>query len=322
MRKPFIVILILFVFSLPVSAFGDCILNAKVDKNSIVVGDEIVLTVTLKYRDGEFCHIRDDVNFSKFKLLKKDFKTEKEGGFVVDTYSFGITPLELGEIIIPSVTVYTIPDAGYEDSEGNLSTPEIKIEVKGVISNEQEAKLKDILPPEKVYERTYFLLYIFLAIILSCILAYILIKYYKKRVKEEKRSQDAIVVEPQLTPYEEAMLSLKLLEEEKLISKFMYKELYLRLTEIVKRFIERFYGFNAVEMTTYELTIYLMDHPQANLDLKELKNFLNIADLVKFAKFTPDEESAYRDFNIVREIINKAARHTTDVTTGEVGNKK
>ncbi|MGB9600138.1 MAG: hypothetical protein ACPL7I_06265, partial [Myxococcota bacterium] len=112
----------------------------------------------------------------------------------------------------------------------------------------------------------------------------------------------------QLPPYDEAILSLKLLEEERLISKNMFKELYLRLTEILKRFIERFYGFNALEMTTDELLFYLMDHPQPNLDLNDIRNFLGLADLVKFAKYEVDAELAYRDFNFVKNIIERAAR--------------
>jgi len=232
-----------------------------------------------------------------------------------------LSPLELGEVSIPPITVHTSEDAGYADEEGPIETPEIKINVQGVIAGGQDAKLKDILPPEKVYERTYLLLYILGGIVAAALLVLLLLRYLKKRKAKNAESIRSSPPEPELSPYEEAMLSLKILEEERLISKSMYKELYLRLTEILKRFIERFYGFNAVEMTTSELMLYLMDHPQPNLDIAEMKDFLSLSDLVKFAKYTPEPESAYRDFNNVRNIISKAARHITGETAGDGGKK-
>ncbi|MCX7943934.1 MAG: BatD family protein [Deltaproteobacteria bacterium] len=310
--------LCLFLFLSIEESYADCIINARVDKSSVIVGDEIQLTVVLKYKEGDYCKIQDNVEFEKFKILRKDLKSEKGDGQISDTYTFVLIPLELGEVFIKPVQIQTSIDAGFADDEGFLTTPEIKINVQGVIDSEKEAKLKDILPPEKVYERTYILLYILALAIAIAVFVYLLLRYMRKRHAVRQVSEESKISEVHINPYEEAILALKLVEEERLISKSMYKELYLRLTEILKRFIERFYGFNAVEMTTYELTIYLMDHPQPNLDLTELKDFLSVADLVKFAKFVPSAESAYRDFNIVRNIIDKAARRIASSTDAEI----
>lgn len=305
--KHLILFSLIFTTAFVNTLYATCIVSARTDNNSVLVGDSITLTINLKYNDGEYCKIGDDVNIPKFKIIKKEVKSEKNNGQIIDTYTLVITPLELGEVSIPAINIQTIADGGFADDEAGLSTPEIKITVNGIIKNQEEAKFKDILPPEKVYERTYLLLYILGGLILLAILIYLLVRYLKRRkintVQEEVKQN----VPPPLSPYEEAMLSLRLLEEEKLISKSMFKELYLRLTEILKRFVERFYGFNALEMTTEELSLYLMDHPQPNLDLNEVKNFFNIADLVKFARYNVDTEIAYRDFNAVRNIIEKAA---------------
>ncbi|MCX7957661.1 MAG: BatD family protein [Deltaproteobacteria bacterium] len=314
---------VMFVFfALSWNSFARCIVSARTDKNTVLVGDEITLSVTLRYREGENCAIGEDVNFKKFRLLKKEVRTEKNDNFVNDIYTFVLTPLELGEVQIPPITVNTSSDAGYADDEEPLRTPERKITVQGIITNENEAKLKDILPPEKVYEKTYLPLYIAIGLLLLAVAVYLIVRYLKKRKKVTEEKEDGGIKEPLLSPYEEAIASLKLLEEERLISRYMYKELYLRLTEILKRFIERFYGFNAVEMTTYELTTYLMDHPQPNLDLNEVKKFLTVSDLVKFAKYTPEAESAYLDFNNVRKIINCAAGHMGGNITNSSGDER
>jgi len=309
--------LLIMTLSLPLYGYADCIVNAQVDKNTLIVGDPINLTITLKYKDGETCQLGDDIDTKKFKLIKRDVRSEQKEGFRIDTYSIALTPLELGEVTIPSITVHTSPlDAGVPDDMAPLTTPEIKVKVEGVINNQEEAKVKDILPPEKIYERTYIVLYILLSIIVGALLVYLIVRHIRKtRKRQIPPSTPKEVQAPPLSPYEEAMISLKLLEEERLISRMEFKVLYLRLTEILKRFIERFYGFGAQEMTTFELCSYLMDHPQPNLNLEEVKAFLDIADLVKFAKFTPIQESAYGDFNRIRQIIETAAKPVVSANT-------
>jgi hypothetical protein len=320
--RRFLFFVILF-SSLSVYGFADCIVNAQVDRNTLIVGDPLNLSITLKHRDGETCLIDEDIDPKRFKLLKKDVKSEQRDGYTIDTYTFTITPLELGEVTIPPLNVRTAtPDAGMPDDVAPLSTPEIKIKVEGVINNQEEAKIKDILPPEKVYERTYILLYILISLILGGILLFLLIRYIRKKKRRgDAGSAQKEVQTPPLSPYEEAMVSLKVLEEERLISRMEFKLLYLRLTEILKRFIERFYGFGAQEMTTTELCAYLMDHPQPNLNFESVKGFLQTADLVKFAKFTPPQEVAYGDYNRVRQIIEMAARPSL-LATGEKVERK
>lgn len=287
--------------------YSDCIINASVDKNSVVVGDPVALNVVVRYQSQENCIIRDDINFGKFKLLNRDVKSESRDDQKIDTYTFILTPLELGEVSIPPIAVYTSVDAGYSEEESPLSTQEIKISVSGVIKEEQP-QLKDILPPEKVYEHTYLLIYIIVGLLVFSAVIYLITRYLKKRRVSATKGIGEEISTPPISPYEEALIALKDLEEQRLITRSEYKQLYLRLTEILKRFVERFYGFGATEMTTYELTVYLLDHPQPNLNLDDVRGILSQADLVKFARFSPEPEMAYRDFNGVRDIIEKAAR--------------
>lgn len=288
-------------------AYSDCIITASVDKNSVVVGDPVTLNVVVRYQSQQNCIIPDDINFGKFKLLNRSVKSESRGDQKIDTYTFILTPLELGEVSIPPITVYTSVDAGYPDEESHLSTQEIKISVSGVIKEEQP-QLKDILPPEKVYERTYLLIYIVVGLLIFGMLIYLITRYLKKRRLSAAKEIGEGDSTPPISPYEEAIIALKNLEEQRLIGRSEYKQLYLQLTEILKRFVERFYGFGATEMTTYELTAYLLDHPQPNLSLEDVRGILSQADLVKFARFTPEPEMAYKDFNGVKDIIEKAAR--------------
>ena len=66
------------------------------------------------------------------------------------------------------------------------------------------------------------------------------------------------------------------------------KLFFLDLTQIIKQFLHRTYGFNAEDFTTYE-TLYDLRRRETEAALLNNMEFLfNTADLVKFAKFIPD----------------------------------
>ena len=85
-----------------------------------------------------------------------------------------------------------------------------------------------------------------------------------------------------------AFRELDRLKEEKIWNRGMVKEYYTRLTEITRKYIERQFDIPAMESTTEEI---LDAFKRANLDdnlLNEmLKELLELADLVKFAKEDP-----------------------------------
>lgn len=71
------------------------------------------------------------------------------------------------------------------------------------------------------------------------------------------------------------------------------KQLYFRVSEIVRDYLGRRYGFDALEMTTYELRERLAalaaEGPQGE-GRDAVHDFLDETDLVKFADFRPDDE--------------------------------
>jgi hypothetical protein len=85
-----------------------------------------------------------------------------------------------------------------------------------------------------------------------------------------------------------AFRALDKLKEEKIWEKGEVKEFYSCLTEITRTYIERQYGIPAMESTTEEiLRAFRKTNPDDNLLDEILKELLELADLVKFAKETP-----------------------------------
>ena len=87
-----------------------------------------------------------------------------------------------------------------------------------------------------------------------------------------------------MTPGERAMRELSALLSRNLPDKGLFKDFYVELTMVVRRYIERRHGIRAPEQTTEEFLAAAADGeaiPRGHV--AELKPFLEAADLVKFA---------------------------------------
>ena len=96
-----------------------------------------------------------------------------------------------------------------------------------------------------------------------------------------------------MSPVERALYELDKLLQKGLAERGLYKDFYVELTMVVRRYISRQYGVRAPNLTTEEfLRAAVVDvaFPQASVG--ELKAFLESADLVKFAGLEATSEMA------------------------------
>lgn len=101
------------------------------------------------------------------------------------------------------------------------------------------------------------------------------------------------VKEHRMSPIERAWVELDRLLKKGLPGRGRYKDFYVELTMVVRRYIQRKYGIKAPNLTTEEFLRATGDRltgTGALLAPDELKHFLESADLIKFAgvEATPD----------------------------------
>lgn len=110
---------------------------------------------------------------------------------------------------------------------------------------------------------------------------------------EKKITQEEVATYRTLPSFEEAILRLTELDEKLLWQNNKIKEYYSELTEIIRGYIERELKVPALENTTDEVLEMINDFKKSNMletskeSISKLKNLLQQADLVKFAKSTP-----------------------------------
>lgn len=82
------------------------------------------------------------------------------------------------------------------------------------------------------------------------------------------------------------------------------KEYYTALTDTLREYMNNRFGFNAMEMTTEEIIARLLQVKEKE-SISELKEILQTADLVKFAKFNPPMNENDRNLLNAVEFINE-----------------
>ena len=112
------------------------------------------------------------------------------------------------------------------------------------------------------------------------------------RLSDSRPLVRRVVIYTPAPPHETALTDITRLKD----AKEEAKAYYMKLTDTLRTYLQGRYGFNAREMTTGEILDALhglQDDEQARAELQEI---LGTADLVKFAKATPEAEQNEADY--------------------------
>lgn len=113
------------------------------------------------------------------------------------------------------------------------------------------------------------------------------------------------VREIRLSPSERALAELDRLLRRHLVEKGLYKDFYIELTQVVRRYIERLYGIRAPSQTTEEFLQAAVGHPAFGaVTLESLRGFLESSDLIKFAGQTATPTMADEAVGATRSFVH------------------
>ena len=121
-----------------------------------------------------------------------------------------------------------------------------------------------------------------------------------------------VPVAPPRPAHEVALAELRKLETLRLPFEGKIKEHYVRLSEILRRYLEdsRQFAMSALEETTYEIVRELRDKGYMQPVVDEVAAMCDEADLVKFAKFEPTIQECNEGLERVRRFVNETAKST------------
>lgn len=138
-------------------------------------------------------------------------------------------------------------------------------------------------------------------ILILLALTTILLYLYKRYKKEGS----ILPKKPEPTPYQVAISSLRELKAKKLWEQGLEKDYFTDLTDILRIYLYKRFGINAMEMTSREILASLKENDETRDKRQYFRQILGMADFVKFAKVRPlpeDNELAFDNaMKFVRE---------------------
>jgi hypothetical protein len=277
---------------------------ASVDSSDYLVGDYI--TYSLDIRAGKNIDIITPIirdSLKKFEIIKElGTLINEEDNIKSTTYRFIISYYDSASVTISPISIhYKIK--GDDQEKVALSNP-VTFDVH-TLPVEQKSEIKDVKDPLIIPLDWKFILLIAGIVIILLGLAYYLYRRYKKKKAEQPIKKKII----RIPAHVRALSELNQLENEKLWQRGLVKEYHSKITGIVRSYFEERFNLPALELTTSEQMQQLKKVPTAENIVNVTNEFLNNADLVKFAKFIPlpsvNEEMMKQAKDIVTKTISK-----------------
>ena len=300
-RKLFVVIF--FVSFTYCSLFSQTVTaRAYADKSIYEIGDYINYAIEISHNHDLRVFKPALGAFSKdIEVIKTDEPVVEENqGSKKIIYRFIISKYDSADVTIPSIPVTY--QMGNDTTSFEVLTNPVSFSVR-TLPVVTSAEIKDVKPPITIPMELLAILLIILAILLLIILALYLYRRHQKK-KQKKGERKRVYIIP---PHVKALTELHALEEKKLWQQGLIKEYHSSITEIIRRYFEDRFRILALESSTTEILEQLTRVVLPENIYRTINDFLNNADLVKFAKYKPlpvvNEEMMKQAVDIVENTV-------------------
>ena len=273
-------------------------ITAHIAPDSILIGDRFDLVVDV---DKDLVQV---VEFPQF---------ENKPGSPVELYKeHPIDTLERDGRHLKLRKRYTL--AAFEEGKWNLGRPAVLYADKNIVDtlwardsvylevatfqiDSTSQSIYDVKPqwnlPFRFGEVSGYTQWGALALLLLLAAAYALKRYLESR---GKRFGDLFKAAPPQPPHVVAIKALEALHHQKLWQNNKHKQYYSALTDILRTYIAARWSIGAMEMTSDEIIEAMRSAELPDKAGMDLTAILRDADLVKFAKATPEAEQNEADY--------------------------
>ncbi len=293
-------------------------IEAAADRLTATVGDRIAFTVRVRHApDDQVQWPSPEEKLGPFHVLGFELPDpQPDQGAVVSTAVYSLAAFELGELEIPEVQVNFL-QSGQSESRVLQSEP-VKIQLESVVEASQQpaesdpagagqpaGEIRDIRGVRGIPLDWRIVAAWVAAGLAAAGLAFWLYRRWRRRPKSDA-APEAVLAAPIRPPHEVAYEALEQLESSPLLEQGRIKEYYIRVSEIIREYVEGRFGIEAMEMTSREVVGHLRKKRIEQRELESFEDFFSRSDLVKFAKVRPRGQS--------NRMIVPAARSIVDAT--------
>lgn len=279
-------------------------LELTLDRSSLTTAESALLRLAVEADEGAAVAFPDSgEGFGEFAVERDEEVSERllDGGRVERVREYVLQPFLPGDYELPPLTVTL-------NGSDSISSEALTIPVESVLPDPETADLLDIAEPLDIPAPWWWWA---LGTLLLAVAAVATLWWWKRR--KEKLSAPRVV-----PPHEIALTALDALLSEGLLAGGAVELFYLRLSDIVRHYIEDQFSLRAPEQTTEEFLVAMSSGPHIRRDHQILlRDFLQRADMVKFAKFVPAAEETGGAVEAARQFIEQSV--PTGVLSAEPG---
>ncbi|WP_290699007.1 hypothetical protein [Lacinutrix sp.] len=294
------------------SLFSFSQVKATIDSTSIKIGAQVTYKIEVDTDTTALVIFPEGQTFSPLEMIESyTIDTTKNNDRYNLIKKYGLTQFDSGRYTIPKQKILIGSKEFYTDS--------LKVEIREIVIDTTKQGLYDIKPIIEVDKSIGDWWKYLLLVILAIGLVGFLLWWFIWRVKPLTEEEEIAL----LPPYDRAKLALKHLDESSYLQNENLKGYYSDLTYIIRKFLDEKVYDRALESTTDELVSrlnLLKDGNQIELskdDIRNIETILKRADLVKFAKGTPDVALAAIDRKTIDLEIDHVKEALPELTEEE-----
>ncbi len=288
----------------------------KLDSAAIFIGNRMGITLEVTADKGKSVELPQYDSLQVIipgvefvSATKPDTQYVNDGKRMVLTRKYYITSFDSALYFIPAMQV-KVDKKPYKGVNMALKVVTFNVDT---LHPEKIFPSKSVMSPPFDFGEWKLLLWLSLiVVIVTAILLYVGV-----RLKDNKPIIRHIRLKQRLAPHKEAMMKIEKIKEDKIWQSEDSKEYYTALTDTLRQYIKERYGFNATEMTSYEIIQHLEDVNDGDA-INELRELFQTADLVKFAKYSTLINENDRNLVYAIEYINQTKVEDTKPQPEEI----
>lgn len=285
---------------LPAFSQNSISVTATANRNQILIGEPIQLTLEAKFPLGRQMtwFVLDSIpHFDYIEKGKIDSVVNEDGKSYRQDVT--LTSFDSGTFVIPSFELLLNNQKYLTDSIA------VQVSFSKINPNQDYHDIKDII--DVTAPSVKYAIWVVVAVTAISLFLFIYYIFKKKKIVVIKEAE----IVPALSPYDEAVNALVVLQNQQLLQSGQVKLYYTQLNDIFKNFVLRRLGIASMTKTNDELIMQLRRIDLSREKFSQMAESLRMCDFVKFAKYIPDQKDNDNSFAVIRssiDILNEIER--------------
>lgn len=285
---------------------GPITATVSTDRKELSIAERLTLTLRLRAHEDydvelpAFGEKLEQFGIVDYRTVDPKLVGENE---VESGRTYVLEPFLSGEYKIPPMTIRFWKKTDVADRH-ELETEELVITVTSLLPEDKEGlQIADIAPPASMPRAVKQWMWWGIGVGGALVIGLLVWLGFRLRRRRE-------AVEAAVPAHELAFAALEQLIADNLIEEGQVELFYVRLSDVLRRYIERQFGLHAPERTTEEFLVELgasacfgADRSLRPTHRSLLRDFLTHCDLVKFAKHGPTTAEIQQTFDTCKTFI-------------------